>query len=917
MDEFLDPSKAGGLASYGEVINNGGDIAYRPAVGYSGTDTFTYTVQDSGGLSGAGTVAVYVVGVDAGANQAIGLPNNRAFLDAVVEGTPAGATIGWGVLDRPLGATVEFDPYSIESPDTVAEFSLPGTYIVQLEVGWQGQSVKDLAAITVQASEKAGNRPPQVQVSAEPNEITLPDNTATLNWVISDDGVSKGGLSQWWEVVDSPIAVDVSFGAYSAKSRTVPVSFSADGVYVLRLTVSDGIDQTTAAILIRVNPDGQANTPPVVDAGPNRQASLIAGPQSITLNDPNVIAMDPDGGPQPLSIQWTILNDTSDIGFTSASDILYPTLTVTKPGQYVVQLAAGDGAATVTDTMAISTSSVMVDAGPDAVVILPEGDGKEVVHALSGWCESQPAGLYSSTEWQVIVQPDPNNVQFDPNLPAVSVWDPNVTFTTAGDYVFRLIAKDSQGTEVDSDEVYIKVKLASQEFTTYLYLYDLDEAGKSEWENDSGIRPCPPANLVFSSYEDGTKIAYQKVDPNDPTVRLYDANPTVEDANIVCISDAQPMLKGQYSYVNGEDGVYKVTSTNKKFSVLAGDVIRDPVSGYFVMSKNGLGVDTEFYSHIARKAWNGRRLVIFSYQDNTHIIIKWDSDNDGVCDSSDPNLVMQKYDFQTETYTDVVMDNYILNKGDHVYRIPGDNDIYIHVLADKPVSVEQCNDSGFYVPSSDGQWTGQDFNVFVDSIADNYVVSFLIGTTPLSVIVYEDNTEVSIRRFFYYFNPFFFVVLSIVAFALLSYLFGMAEPLINRPGWTIVMSLFCVMGIGTGVWWYQISPKKDYLVVYENGFKWRVKLCIWNHFPSKGSVLFGDIEQIDYRADWQGKDFEEGQPDGEDNLSDIIMDIFFPKRDLRLIFKDGRVKTLGNIMKRFADEDIRRFIDYVDQKCPV
>ncbi len=735
-----------GLAVHGEVVNNGVDVTYRPAAGYSGTDRFSYTVCDGGGLSDEGTVVVYVMGVDAGADQAIELPHCRAFLDGAVRGAPAGATIGWDVFDAPLGAGVVFGSYTVESPDTVAEFSLPGTYVVQLEVDWQGLSARDLAVITVRASEKAGNRPPRVEVSAEPSELTLPDHSATLNWAVSDDGVSRG-LSQWWEVVDGPIAGEVLFGTYTPQSRTVPVSFSADGVYILRLTVSDGIDQTTATILIRVNPDSQANRPPVVDAGPNQQASLIAGPQSITLNDPNIIATDPDQGPQLLAIQWTILNDTSGIGFTSASDILNPTLTVTTPGQYVLQLAASDGATTVTDTMAISTSSVMVDAGPDALVILPDDD--EVMHALSGWCESQPAGLYSDTEWQVIVQPASSNVQFDPALPAVSIWDPNVTFTKSGDYVFKLIAKDSQGEEVGSDEVYIKVKLASQEYTTYLYLYDLDLAGKREWEVNDGkpLGSCPPANLVFSSYEEDTKISYQTVDPNGILGQLYDANPNVVDANLIDPSGAAYMQKGQYSYVDGEDGVYKVTSTNKKFTVLAGDVMRDSTSGYFVMSKNGVGVDKEFYSHIGSDTWNGRRLVVFSYQDNTHITIKWDSNKDGICDDSDPNLIMQKYDLLTGATEDIIMDNYVLNEGDHVYRIPDDNNIYIHVLADKPISVEQCNDSGFYVPSSNGQWVGQNFNVYVDSIADENLEGTIYAyIAPLAVFAHETGTEVSIGK---------------------------------------------------------------------------------------------------------------------------------------------------------------------------
>lgn len=746
---FIDPESVSDPA-HGTVVAHGTSVDYTPAAGYTGIDTFTYRAADGVNTSNLATVIVNVtslaISVDAGPNQTIRLPNNKVFLDAAVRGTSV-SSILWTTLKNPVGGSVEFGTYSASSPDTTAEFSLPGTYILQIEAVAGGQTVSDQAVITVLASITSGNQPPQVEVWADPNEITLPQSTTTLNWTLSDDGVLKGGLSQWWDVVDGPISGEVLFGTYSSESRTIQASFSAEGVYFLGLTVSDGIDSTTAIVLIQVNPDHQANAMPTINAGPNRQVSLYSGQQSITLNDSSIAAYDPDNGPQPLTIQWRILNETPGIWFTSESAILNPTLAVTKPGRYVLQLEASDGLATVSDTMLISTSSVMVDAGPDEVVVLP--DNGQVAHTLSGTCQSEPAGLYSLTEWQVTVQPQGSNVQFAPALPAISVWDPSVTFTAPGDYVFKLIAKDSEGVEVGFDEVYLKVKPASQVFTTYLYLYDLSEEGKKQWGEDNQGLYCSPANLIFSSYEDGTKLAWQKVDPNgilSPMKDVYPLNPN--DPNLVNISDANSMGKGRYVYIDGQDGVYKVTSGNNKFSVLAGDVKRDPVSGYFVMSKNGLGVDTEFYSHIGRKGRDGRRLVVFAYQDDTHVTIRWDSDKDGVCESDDMNLIMKKYDYLTNTSTDIIMDNALLNKGEHTYRIPEVDDIYVHVTADKPVSVEMCNDSGFYVPSSNGLWTGQDFNVYVDSFVYKPILSLGMKECVriLGVYAYEDNTEVVIKN---------------------------------------------------------------------------------------------------------------------------------------------------------------------------
>lgn len=59
-------------ANNGTVSDNGdGTLTYMPAAGYEGDDTFTYTVNDSSGVSASGTVLVTV-------SQAV-IPNGQAF----------------------------------------------------------------------------------------------------------------------------------------------------------------------------------------------------------------------------------------------------------------------------------------------------------------------------------------------------------------------------------------------------------------------------------------------------------------------------------------------------------------------------------------------------------------------------------------------------------------------------------------------------------------------------------------------------------------------------------------------------------------------------------------------------------------------------------------------------------------------
>ena len=62
-------------ANNGTVSDNGdGTLTYMPAAGYEGDDTFTYTVNDSSGVSASGTVLVTV-------SQTV-IPNGQAFYAA-------------------------------------------------------------------------------------------------------------------------------------------------------------------------------------------------------------------------------------------------------------------------------------------------------------------------------------------------------------------------------------------------------------------------------------------------------------------------------------------------------------------------------------------------------------------------------------------------------------------------------------------------------------------------------------------------------------------------------------------------------------------------------------------------------------------------------------------------------------------
>jgi RHS repeat-associated protein len=107
------------------------------------------------------------------------------------------------------------------------------------------------------------NKAPAVQVDADFTKVIFPTNI-NLTAFATDDHVPLGSiLTYLWTKVSGP--GDVTFGSPYATNTTA--SFSTIGIYVLRVTVSDGELSSSDDITITVAIDNQA---PVVDAGPDQ-----------------------------------------------------------------------------------------------------------------------------------------------------------------------------------------------------------------------------------------------------------------------------------------------------------------------------------------------------------------------------------------------------------------------------------------------------------------------------------------------------------------------------------------------------------------------------------------------------------------------------------------------------------------------
>jgi hypothetical protein len=149
---------------------------------------------------------------------------------------PMSATIGWSVSDggtltdaTPAGATFKSD-------------ATIGTFTITAKSG----AITGTAKVTVQAG--VTNLAPQVEVGSD-LQIDEGD-VALLEATVSDDGLPAGTLTLQWSRVSGP-GVVIFFDADAAQTQA---SFSAPGVYVVKLVASDTALEGSATIKVTVAP---------------------------------------------------------------------------------------------------------------------------------------------------------------------------------------------------------------------------------------------------------------------------------------------------------------------------------------------------------------------------------------------------------------------------------------------------------------------------------------------------------------------------------------------------------------------------------------------------------------------------------------------------------------------------------------
>ena len=203
-------------------------------------DEMTVVVAPSAPTNAAPTV-------NTGTDQSIQSGSTATLVGGVSDdGLPGPVSMAWTKTSGPGSVTFA----SPTNATTMVSFSLPGTYVIRLTASDGALSGQDEVTITVQALPP--NQAPTV--AAGPDQTYQQGSTVPLAGTATDDGPAAN-LTSTWSKISGPGSVTFA----NANAVATQASFSAAGIYVLRLTALDGsltsFDEVTITITV----------PPTVD----------------------------------------------------------------------------------------------------------------------------------------------------------------------------------------------------------------------------------------------------------------------------------------------------------------------------------------------------------------------------------------------------------------------------------------------------------------------------------------------------------------------------------------------------------------------------------------------------------------------------------------------------------------------------
>lgn len=251
----------------GSGVNN--TITYTPAADFVGTETFSYTMQDSGGLTDTATVSVVVTDVNDSTPvvtpTTLGIAENSANSTSVgtVSATDAdsGTTFsGWTITSGNTGGAFSISGNTGTNNATIRvnnssqlDFEVTQTFNLQVTVS-DGVNTSSAAAVTVNVSNVNDVAPVVTAATLDVDENA--GNGTTVGTVAATDADSAS-FSDWTIEsgnTGSAFQINASTGEITVQTSSA-LDFSSTPSYSLGVTVSDGVNTSAEeTITVNINP---------------------------------------------------------------------------------------------------------------------------------------------------------------------------------------------------------------------------------------------------------------------------------------------------------------------------------------------------------------------------------------------------------------------------------------------------------------------------------------------------------------------------------------------------------------------------------------------------------------------------------------------------------------------------------------
>ncbi len=384
-----------------------------------GAYVMSLTVSDGVNTSAADTVTITAYNAaptaNAGDNQTVTWNTLATLSGSGTDPESQPLTYAWTITSRPAGSVAALSNAAIANPTFTPDKS--GAYVMSLVVSdGVNFSTPDTMTITVP------NTAPIANAGADQNVLFGYGAIATLNGSASHDPEGEP-LTYAWTITSRPAGSTVAL----SNPAIVNPSFTPDkmGAYVISLTVSDGVNLSTADTVTVT----AYNAAPTAEAGDN---------QTVTWNTLATLSgsgTDPES--QPLTYAWTITSaPAGSLASLSNPAIANPSFTPDKTGDYVFSLIVSDGVNTSsadTVTINVPNNAPTAEAGPNQNVLF--GYGAVVTLSGSG---TDPENQTLTYAWTITTRPAGSTVAL--SNPAIA--GPSFIPDRAGEYVLSLVVSD-------------------------------------------------------------------------------------------------------------------------------------------------------------------------------------------------------------------------------------------------------------------------------------------------------------------------------------------------------------------------------------------------------------------------------------------------------------------------------------------